>query len=184
MNDRCYLEAMLAITAAGCVCCPFNPRWSSAESEQAISACKPSLALLGAAFSLPPSPASGIPLRHVPLSTTTASEQSEGVPARTKAAAITPAAATPTLDTTEELIRSHYGSPLDLQVAPHGTAFICFTSGASAAPKAVEISHLSLHVQSLAKLAAVGYRIDDVFLHSAPLHHIGVPCCLPMLCHL
>jgi acyl-activating enzyme 14 len=171
MNNRFYLEAMLAITAAGCVCCPLNPRWSSAETEHAISICEPSLALVGAGFSLPHSPAT--PLQNVVLGNAFASDLHVRGEHGTADNAASPAAGT---STSEELIREHYGAPLDMRVGPHGTAFICFTSGASAAAKAVEVSHLSLHVQSLAKLAAVGYHSDDVFLHIAPLFHIGVSC--------
>ena len=76
---------------------------------------------------------------------------------------------------TEGIIEAHLGAPLHLQAAPCGTALICFTSGASAAAKGVAVSHAALHLQSLAKLAVVGYNAADVFLHTAPLFHIGVP---------
>ena len=62
---------------------------------------------------------------------------------------------------------------LPLATPDCGTALICFTSGTSAAPKGVAITHAALHVQSLAKLAMVGYCAADVYLHSAPLFHIG-----------
>lgn len=35
------------------------------------------------------------------------------------------------------------------------------------------LSHSALVVQSLAKIAAIGYREDDVYLHTAPLGHVG-----------
>ncbi|KAG1654945.1 hypothetical protein FOA52_003266 [Chlamydomonas sp. UWO 241] len=60
-----------------------------------------------------------------------------------------------------------------LLCAPHGTAAIVFTSGTTGPPKGVSLSHASLHAQSLAKLACVGYARDDVYLHLAPLFHVG-----------
>ncbi len=35
------------------------------------------------------------------------------------------------------------------------------------------MSHASLVMQAMAKLHVVGYREDDVYLHCAPLFHIG-----------
>ncbi|KAI3950826.1 hypothetical protein MKW92_044310 [Papaver armeniacum] len=64
-------------------------------------------------------------------------------------------------------------SMFDYCWAPDGIALICFTSGTTGKPKGVAISHTSLIVQSLAKIAIVGYAEDDVYLHTAPLCHIG-----------
>ncbi|MCL7034390.1 hypothetical protein MKW94_006390 [Papaver nudicaule] len=64
-------------------------------------------------------------------------------------------------------------SMFDYCWAPDGIALICFTSGTTGKPKGVAISHTSLIVQSLAKIAIVGYGEDDVYLHTAPLCHIG-----------
>jgi len=46
--------------------------------------------------------------------------------------------------------------------APRDVALICFTSGTTGRPKGVAISHTSLIIQSLAKIAIVGYGEDDV----------------------
>ncbi|KAE8655306.1 2-succinylbenzoate--CoA ligase [Hibiscus syriacus] len=46
-------------------------------------------------------------------------------------------------------------------------------SGTTGKPKGVVISHTALIVQSLAKVAIVGYSDDDVYLHTTPLCHIG-----------
>lgn len=55
----------------------------------------------------------------------------------------------------------------------HGNALICFTSGTTGKPKAVTITHEALHSQSLGKLAVCGYKFNDIFLHTAPMFHIG-----------
>ncbi|XVE89368.1 hypothetical protein DITRI_Ditri19aG0196200 [Diplodiscus trichospermus] len=63
--------------------------------------------------------------------------------------------------------------PMNYSSAPEGAVVICFTSGTTGKPKGVVISHSALIVQSLAKVAIVGYSEDDVYLHTAPLCHIG-----------
>jgi acyl-CoA synthetase (AMP-forming)/AMP-acid ligase II len=54
-----------------------------------------------------------------------------------------------------------------------GGALICFTSGTTGASKGALLSHASIMHQSMAKLAVVRYSSDDVYLHVAPLFHIG-----------
>ncbi|CAA6668083.1 unnamed protein product [Spirodela intermedia] len=73
--------------------------------------------------------------------------------------------------------------------APEDIALICFTSGTTGKPKGVAISHMSLIIQSYAKIAIVGYTEDDIYLHTAPLCHIGgISSCITMLmvggCHV
>ncbi|XP_022716462.1 2-succinylbenzoate--CoA ligase, chloroplastic/peroxisomal isoform X2 [Durio zibethinus] len=70
----------------------------------------------------------------------------------------------------EQSLRS--GS-MNYSFAPEGAVVICFTSGTTGKPKGVVISHTALIVQSLSKVAIVGYSEDDVYLHAAPLCHIG-----------
>ncbi|KAJ0463638.1 putative o-succinylbenzoate--CoA ligase [Helianthus annuus] len=79
----------------------------------------------------------------------------------------------------------------------NGVAIVCFTSGiwfwimvfvlshmhklikcisllgTTGKPKGVMLSHSALIVQSLAKIATVGYNEDDVYMHTAPLGHVG-----------
>uniref|UniRef100_A0A2P2LMI1 2-succinylbenzoateCoA ligaseic/peroxisomal-like isoform X5 n=1 Tax=Rhizophora mucronata TaxID=61149 RepID=A0A2P2LMI1_RHIMU len=57
--------------------------------------------------------------------------------------------------------------------APEDAAIVCFTSGTTGKPKGVIISHSALMVQSMAKVAILGYSEDDVYLHTTPLCHIG-----------
>ncbi|KAK9908834.1 hypothetical protein WJX75_003532 [Coccomyxa subellipsoidea] len=74
----------------------------------------------------------------------------------------------------EELIQQRDGARgLDVRIGADGAAMICFTSGTSGAPKGAVLSHAALHAQALAKLLVVGYRGEDVYLHCAPLYHIG-----------
>ena len=56
---------------------------------------------------------------------------------------------------------------------PNGAAAICFTSGTTGAPKGAVLSHAALHAQATAKMAAVGYCREDIYLHCAPLFHVG-----------
>ena len=63
--------------------------------------------------------------------------------------------------------------PLALSFAPDGLCTLVFTSGSTGPPKAVALRHGSFLAASEAKLRAVGYRPDDVYLHTAPLCHVG-----------
>ncbi|XP_022146566.1 2-succinylbenzoate--CoA ligase, chloroplastic/peroxisomal isoform X2 [Momordica charantia] len=76
---------------------------------------------------------------------------------------------------TSEELKKHYviNLPPNFLHAPDGAAVICFTSGTTGRPKGVTITHSALIVQALAKVAIVGYSEDDVYLHTAPLCHIG-----------
>ncbi|XP_020222004.1 2-succinylbenzoate--CoA ligase, chloroplastic/peroxisomal isoform X2 [Cajanus cajan] len=76
---------------------------------------------------------------------------------------------------TPEMLKRHPGNllPSDYSLAPEGAVIICFTSGTTGKPKGVTLSHGALIIQSLAKIAIVGYNEDDVYLHTAPLCHIG-----------
>lgn len=50
----------------------------------------------------------------------------------------------------------------------------CATACSHAMPASSSLRDISLcHVQSLAKLAMVGYNHQDIYLHMAPLFHIG-----------
>ncbi|KAI9118805.1 hypothetical protein K1719_010250 [Acacia pycnantha] len=76
---------------------------------------------------------------------------------------------------TPELLKKHLTKlpPFRFSWAPEGAVVICFTSGTTGKPKGVTLSHSALFIQSLAKIAIVGYSEDDIYLHTAPLCHIG-----------
>ncbi|KAK3432641.1 hypothetical protein EUGRSUZ_D00173 [Eucalyptus grandis] len=64
-------------------------------------------------------------------------------------------------------------STTDYLWARDGAVIICFTSGTTGKPKGVAISHSALFIQSMAKIAICDYSENDVYLHTAPLCHIG-----------
>ncbi|PNH10278.1 2-succinylbenzoate--CoA ligase, chloroplastic/peroxisomal [Tetrabaena socialis] len=67
----------------------------------------------------------------------------------------------------------HHPLQPQLLAPPSGGALLVFTSGTTAAPKGVLLTHAAFHAQSQAKLALVGYGPADTYLHLAPLFHIG-----------
>ncbi|KAK9834114.1 hypothetical protein WJX84_003504 [Apatococcus fuscideae] len=52
-------------------------------------------------------------------------------------------------------------------------AVICFTSGSTGPVKGVTLSQAALHAQSEAKIARLDYAASDVYLHTAPMFHVG-----------
>jgi acyl-activating enzyme 14 len=63
--------------------------------------------------------------------------------------------------------------PLLLRRAPGDVVTLVFTSGTTGTPKAAALTHASFAAASAAKLAVVGYNEHDVYLHAAPLCHVG-----------
>jgi len=60
--------------------------------------------------------------------------------------------------------------------APEDASFIIFTSGTSGPPRAALLSHSALDFQCQTKISSCGFRSSDVYLHAAPLFHIGGLC--------
>ena len=60
-----------------------------------------------------------------------------------------------------------------LSKAPHDVACIIFTSGTASKPKAAMLTHDNIIFQCYQKVACCGYRESDVYLHMAPLFHVG-----------
>ncbi|WOL12017.1 hypothetical protein Cni_G20781 [Canna indica] len=178
LNSDWYMELFLAITYIGGIAAPLNHRWSFEEAKMAIEFVKPKMLAVDEHCSL-------LAIQMKKSSSLSSIKQyvfignlSPGVVCSNNYLAM-------------DLIRRlgqtmTIGDPI---CAPDEIALICFTSGSTGKPKGVAISHTALIVQSLAKIAIVGYGEDDVYLHTAPLCHIGgISSCMAMLlaggCHI
>ncbi|XP_022977906.1 2-succinylbenzoate--CoA ligase, chloroplastic/peroxisomal isoform X1 [Cucurbita maxima] len=160
-NSDWYLEWLLAVAFVGGIAAPLNYRWSFEEAISAMVAVQPVMLVIDESCCQWYSKLrnNDIPsLRWQVLigSHLTGYDKTRGAL------------------TSEELKKYHVVSlPLDFLHAPEDAALICFTSGTTGRPKGVAITHSALIVQTLAKVANVGYSEDDVYLHTAPLCHIG-----------
>ena len=154
-----FLESLLAVAAAGGISAPLNLRWSSTDAAAAINLCQARLILLDAG-NLHFQELIGSP-------SCSCCQQAVLVGPQPKDSS------TGETYTTEDLIQQGLGTPLQLKQSPDGAATICFTSGTTGRPKGALISHTALHCQAMAKLMVVGYQPHDMYLHAAPLFHIG-----------
>ncbi|XP_047969870.1 2-succinylbenzoate--CoA ligase, chloroplastic/peroxisomal [Salvia hispanica] len=154
LNSDLYLEWLLAITYVGGIAAPLNYRWSMEEAKSAMEVAQPVMLVTDSSsgfwhskFNIDSVPS----LRwHVQMDAplNVFSNELLAEPARVNL-------------------------ELDYLWAPENVAIICFTSGTTGRPKGATLSHSALVIQSLAKIAIVGYDEDDVYLHTAPLCHIG-----------
>ncbi|KAL9240978.1 hypothetical protein vseg_015139 [Gypsophila vaccaria] len=167
-SDR-YLEWLLAVTYVGGIIAPLNYRWSFEESKVALECIKPAMIVTddSCTWSSKLNDLDMLsPRWHVSIDSYASTTKSmENVVNR------------------DQPISLKYCWPTD------DAAVICFTSGTTGRPKGVTISHTSFVMQSLAKIAIVGYTENDTYLHTAPLCHIGgISSCLAMLmaggCHV
>ncbi|XP_009800224.1 2-succinylbenzoate--CoA ligase, chloroplastic/peroxisomal isoform X1 [Nicotiana tabacum] len=176
LNSDLYLEWLLAVAYVGGITAPFNYRWSLEEARTALQVAKPTMLVHDATCNF-----------------WKFESYDDSVPSlRWKVLMDNPSVVNSTKIglTTKQLKRSFKRHLVaDCLWAPQEAAIICFTSGTTGRPKGVTISHSALVVQSLAKIAIVGYGEDDVYLHTAPLCHIGgISSALAMLmaggCHI
>ncbi|KAK3120949.1 hypothetical protein QOZ80_8BG0643850 [Eleusine coracana subsp. coracana] len=176
-NSIEYMELFLAVTYVGAIIAPLNYRWSFEEATQALELVQPSVLIFDDSFTswairltenkiLP-----SVALYLVLGDTSSISHAANFVP----------------VDRIKRTVKET--TEIEPFSAPNDVALICFTSGTTGQPKGVAISHTSLIIQSLAKIAIVGYGEDDVYLHTAPLCHIGgISSCMAILmaggCHV
>ena len=158
-TDR-FLESLLAVTATGAIAAPINLRWSITEAANAVKLCQATTILVDTAnqqfLQLVGHPScsclqQAVLLTEQPATAATANNQHDS----------------------EQLINHHVGASVKLEHSPNGAALICFSSGTTGQPKGVLLSHEALHWQAMAKIRVVGYNANDVYLHAAPLFHIG-----------
>ncbi|XP_031260380.1 2-succinylbenzoate--CoA ligase, chloroplastic/peroxisomal isoform X3 [Pistacia vera] len=160
-NSDLYLQWLLAVAFIGCIVAPLNYRWSFKEARSAMTTIRPVMLVTDESCNYWYSElqSNAIPSLkwHVSLGSLLSGFR--------RIWSIL----------TTDMIREHCltSPPLNYSWAPEGTVIICFTSGTTGRPKGVTISHSALVVQSLAKIAIIGYSEDDVYLHTAPLCHIG-----------
>jgi len=195
LNTPEYFVALLAAADAGALACPLNWRWSAAELAAALALIEPTalfvdvacVELLQSARRQPECPLFTVVLLDAldsgsrsrsRSSSSSSSGSSSGSDSATAAAAALSASQPPPcrrLLTTSELLKQRALSAPALQQLqpPDGAALICFTSGTTSAPKGAVLTHAALMHQSRAKLATVGCCQQDVYLHVAPLFHIG-----------
>ncbi|PIA53300.1 hypothetical protein AQUCO_00900108v1 [Aquilegia coerulea] len=169
LNSDFYLEWMLAVAYVGAILSPLNYRWSLEEATSALLLLKPVMLVFDQScafwyFDLQTYNLSFLRW-HVCLGDTANLPFDFVHHIANSAAAVIPSES---LKTSVQV-----SSSLEYQWAPEGVVLICFTSGTSGRPKGVAIGHTALIVQSLAKISIVGYSKDDVYLHTAPLCHIG-----------
>ncbi|KAK9822154.1 hypothetical protein WJX81_000324 [Elliptochloris bilobata] len=166
-------EALLAVLAAGAVAAPLNVRWSAGEAAAAADLVGAAAVVFDTASSRLALPLlsgnarrTGVCLDDVGASSGSGGKGGGG--GGSGAAAPMPAAFS-----SEALVLRHAGARLEPVLAPEGAAVVCFTSGTTGAAKGALLTHGAFHCQAVAKLLEVGYSGRDVYLHCAPLFHIG-----------
>nr|XP_043620997.1 2-succinylbenzoate--CoA ligase, chloroplastic/peroxisomal isoform X2 [Erigeron canadensis] len=160
-NSELYLEWLLAITFVGGIVATLNYRWSFEEALCAMQDVKPVILVTdndnSSNWHSDFQPCSVQSLKwHVLMDSHNRYSSADNV------------LTTNTLKTPSP--RSH---SFNYSFNCNGAAIVCFTSGTTGRPKGVILSHSALIIQSLAKIATIGYNEDDMYLHTAPLGHVG-----------
>ena len=156
------MELMFAVTLAGCPACALNRRWSVREMVNAANIARCNAVVHDAAHADAAAEVArqvgGAALAHGRLlhgaKQDSQYDDDDDFEDEHDAAAAQRIHTNPIVGTSEE-------------------AFVVFTSGTTGAPKAAKLSHAAVCRQSAAKLAAVHYDDRDVYLHNAPLFHVG-----------
>ncbi|XP_078433481.1 acyl-activating enzyme 14 isoform X2 [Wolffia australiana] len=159
-NSDWFLEWILALTLVGGIPAPLNYRWSKEEAREAVAGVEPVALVVDEGCRR------------------WASELGDGSVTSLQWCFLMGEAPRclygPDSGLEQYVLREPMDDPTIHYIwAPEDIALICFTSGTTGRPKGVALSHMSLIIQSYAKIAIVGYTEDDIYLHTAPLCHIG-----------
>eukprot|EP00897_Mesotaenium_endlicherianum_P002608 jgi/Mesen1/2375/ME000156S01519 len=178
LNSEWYVDWLLAVPIAGAIIAPLNYRWSVEEAAAAIRQVAP-VALVVDSLCLPWWPALRQMCPSLRLAILMSSTQPGECEPLTSPLSPPPGTLPAAVKSMASIVHAGWvpgprdACELELHHEPSGVALICFTSGTTGAPKGAALSHTALVTQSLAKVAAVGYSNRDVYLHLAPLCHIG-----------
>ncbi|KAL9452870.1 hypothetical protein AB3S75_008623 [Citrus x aurantiifolia] len=161
LNSEWYLEWILAVAFIGGIVAPLNYRWSFKEASQAMTSIRPVMLVTDESSDSWYSELQHNAIPSLRWHVSLGSFSSDFVNKKDML--------------TADILKGYSlrSLPFTHSWAPEGAVIICFTSGTTGSPKGVVISHSALIVQSLAKIAIVGYGEEDVYLHTAPLCHIG-----------
>jgi fatty-acyl-CoA synthase len=148
-----YLEALLAITAAGAIAVPVNIRMTAAEILFVANDAGAKGLIADASMAAVASTVAG---DAASVEVVVAVEGAEHGHLRY-----------------EELIADHLGDMPHVDVPDDDIALIVYTSGTTGRPKGAMLSHANLHVQCLVFIDCLAYRRGDVVSVAVPLFHIG-----------
>jgi acyl-activating enzyme 14 len=168
------LEALLAVSAAGCIAAPLNWRWGAAEAAHAAG-------LVGASGIIADSACAALAAEVAAACPRCSSLVLLGTCSESAAPSSGALSAPPGVRAVfaEALIAEHTAAARHSLVprwAPDDAALAVFTSGTTGRPRAALLSHGAMHFQCQTKLRCCGYARGDVYLHAAPLFHVGGLC--------
>lgn len=146
-----WIEILLACSCNGWIVVPFNYRWSLKDIESALNLVTPLVLFFDSDTAEIAHSLSSYPIRQICFSISN--------PNHTQ--------------TVQSLLTTVKEEVMELKGKNEDPALICFTSGSTGSPKGVTISHRSLCFQLMYKIEICGYASNDIYLHTAPLFHVG-----------